>query len=1190
MPPYPIHIDEVIAPLISWITWIIDQAGRTFAVIWAGTLFVIRLKYFPHTIAVIIVAGAIFRICQAYRKWNEGWLSELIEKNLQEIRRRPAPQPSHATRYSFRTIRSVFFRSIRSFGQYVAHTAPTDIKTLYLPSLTSFFVVAVIVALFFVIPHLAIFSFDFSTPMELARKVSSEIKKERLEEAAKVFDGLGLIVVALIIFVAESIRDDKNLDQRRVLLKISYLWPLALVIILSPLGFLWSAPTEFFTVLEVLIALFSIYALARMISHLINIDTREEDRRKFLQDRIRRILQRSAWERIGNNVLINKLGSEKEIKIEYSLSRGWLAGDQKDYVFIDAAQKGWLSDINLLELDSMVKLLQDRAQRLGFSLSATPDPELETVTRNDTVRNTLRSLGHPKKAYLLKRFGELLPPDSIFNKDAKALLAIPKELSNDKGLLEEVRARLPQIFRFSDAAPPSVAFRQELQGTKDELISAIRAESLGSIKELRQTYLQIAEEFLTLLHELGGGYSPEQADKERNSLFDGWDEIDWLREDLREIMVAASKTDNRDIIADTAFLPVAIATRALKVKDHFLFREFLNFTNFLYYLAKEKPVGSKIREFMIDRAWRYPKEVAEYHLRASLEDGDGDESSITFSDLRDFGLYIFKIFLQLLKGAVDDNDAETFQKFLKEFSGLASHLFPEDNAADSEILKLMLEGITDEAKRSEMQAQIDQRLKKEEATKALSFGYDQVLFGLGSWVLDRFLQSNNNDVQRAILMAIVEKMSSDLNRLTTVFDSIEGRNAADQWGWSWWDVIPDGEARFVDTYTRPNQLYCFKALLLIGGLSTEQTAIINLPPSQNLARVMRQDSQRSLLTTLDNIRTNRDRWINILSPAQLDKIDALTEMLLRAKKTEEDAEEARLKSSGIDPDLLLKFKNAVVGEFTKQGHIRKLMKRLEAFKDLPGKAPGSAVPSWGFNQLDDKAAFIKDWPVGYAGWGAAYGRNLAQSEDHVSFEQLVAGIDQKKGVSQENLITEIELAVREGRFKDPIIIQSLIHNIEYEEIRRNDLFIPKYRDDCPKTPISDLDGFLGALKCGTEKIPVFDVFVRGGDFKNHVLVTDLAKLAHWEQYSPVDEQEDDVHVTSSLFIRVIDLNRDDGVRNRILSENPAWLAEKPDKEGYLRGRVVIKIFEKFKVTIDDRTAGICLTVAEEKGDSDNQTV
>jgi phage-related minor tail protein len=122
-----------------------------------------------------------------------------------------------------------------------------------------------------------------------------------------------------------------------------------------------------------------------------------------------------------------------------------------------------------------------------------------------------------QKAYLLKRYREEVPPDSIFYAKSRSILALPEKLAQSAEVLADIDATIAHIFRFGNDEPSSVTIRREMQGTKDQLAQAIRDHALGEIDELRQAYVQIAEEFLTQLVELGGGYSAEEARRERAS-------------------------------------------------------------------------------------------------------------------------------------------------------------------------------------------------------------------------------------------------------------------------------------------------------------------------------------------------------------------------------------------------------------------------------------------------------------------------------------------------------------------------------------------------------------------------------------------------------------------------------------------------------------------------------------------------
>lgn len=165
-----------------------------------------------------------------------------------------------------------------------------------------------------------------------------------------------------------------------------------------------------------------------------------------------------------------------------------------------------------------------------------------------------------------------------------------------------------------------------MQTTKDRLIKAIRSGSMGEVDDLRQTYLLVAEEFLTTLNDLGGGYTAEQARNEQNSFpFEGWNEVSWLRQDVRDLLVVATETDNWDVTSKIAYLPFAIAARALRARDHLLFQEFLNFAGFLYTLGRRRPPGSKVRGPLIERSSRYLKELMDYYVDAPLNEEVGDE-------------------------------------------------------------------------------------------------------------------------------------------------------------------------------------------------------------------------------------------------------------------------------------------------------------------------------------------------------------------------------------------------------------------------------------------------------------------------------------------------------------------------------------------------------------------------------------
>jgi hypothetical protein len=164
--------------------------------------------------------------------------------------------------------------------------------------------------------------------------------------------------------------------------------------------------------------------------------------------------------------------------------------------------------------------------------------------------------------------------------------------------------------------------------------------------------------------------------------------------------------------------------------------------------------------------------------------------------------------------------------------------------------------------------------------------------------------------------------------------------------------------------------------------------------------------------------------------------------------------------------------------------------------------------------------------------------------------------------------------LRQEQFVSPVILQSIISLPGYDALKRGNAFIPKYHRDCPKTLVSDLDGFSGILRVGSKNVPVIDLFIRSEEANESLLIADLSKYVRWKQYSPVDAPVEEEDVIGFLLVRIMDMNQDEERRQRIIAEDPEWLRAQEDKDRYLRRRVLVNVYEKFSLEIVERRAGI----------------
>ncbi len=1133
---------------------------------------------FLYAVCLVIFLVILIWIRKNHDNWNKGWLSELIEEKVKQSTNviKEEKKVNYSVKNMIELTRLYSVEYYDFFKRILGRKIIKDIKEFHLPSWSTLIVTMTAFLLLFIISHKDI---PYNSILQVHKWLPflrGELQSGDTSNIVSIITGLTSIVFALVIFIAESIRDSKNPDQKRVLLRISNLWPLVVFTILALLNFLIFKATIFSILFPIIIGGLSIYSFWKIIIHLVNPVVQEEDNSSFLKKRIKDNINESIRERLGNNILLEKVGYDKEIKFEYTFSKKWLTGNINDYIFIDSDSEGRIIDVNLKELQKLATYLKTEAEKLGFKIYPS-EPTLATSVTAVTPRNNLQT-ETLKKIYILKRYGEYIPPTSIFTDDSKIVFALPKEFALTDSITKYVKGVIPHIFRFSKDRPSSETFRKEMKGIKDRVINAIKSTALGTVEELKQSYLDLAEIFLETINQYGGGYSAEQARKERGNFFEGWNEIRWLRQDIRELMQIASDSDNQDIISDIIFLPTAIAIRALHVKDHFLFQEFLSFNSYIYYLASSKP-DSQIKSFMIERCWRHLKEISDLYIEPKIKDRDHSVTKEDMVQYKEFSLYIFKLFQTLIKASFDKRDFKSFEIFLTQFSGLYKRI--DNEYPDSNHLKSSLEYITEPVQKEKVELQIEALVIKEEAVERISLAKKQVVFALASKIFDHYKEDPSDLSVKKFFDFISSNINLSIEELTKVFDSARNFTSEDYWGWDDWETIADGEVHTIDVHSKFAYFYCVKLLGLLKNMTDAQISQLDMPYSRDLAFLAESRADNNtLVSKLNQIKENPQNWLFVIDQQSIDKIDKSVELLQIIKQKQEAKEKEYLKTVEIDPDKLIEFKDKVLNGFNVSTKVRALVKEYDIYFDKTAEESISGISSYGYNQIDEKAAFVKDWYVHYGGWGEQYGTGMANSEDQIFFETVVNGLNEKIEITSDKLIEVISQSIDKHIFSDPVVIQSLEYMIEYDSIKGSEHFIDKWKNDCPKTKISHLSGFLGVLKYGSKIVPVFDIFVRENNLNNKVVVTDLSQLGIWEQYLPIDKIEDTQYIDGIFYLRISDLNTDNEIRNKIISENSAWLQEHSDKEGYLRQKVNIRIYQKFRFLITDQSKGIIMSVSK----------
>jgi hypothetical protein len=548
-------------------------------------------------------------------------------------------------------------------------------------------------------------------------------------------------------------------------------------------------------------------------------------------------------------------------------------------------------------------------------------------------------------------------------------------------------------------------------------------------------------------------------------------------------------------------------------------------------------------------------------------------------DARDFALYTLKVYQDLLKAVSDKDDLETFQTILRQFQRQYSELTAEQPEAELIFLRRRLETAADSDAKS-VTVRIAAFERRVEAIRALTLAREQITFVLSARLLDLYLNDKQSEVRGKLFRSIAALLPSTIDRLGVVLGSISAVPGIGSWGWEWWDMPADGEARFIDTHGKPNRMFCVRALQLISNVNSNVVGRVRLPQDDDFIYLLDENNSQGLIATLNEMRTNPSHWEGVLSQRELAGAEALLALLQTAKDEVQRARDDRLIVAALANEKIEKFRQTVVENFRRFARVRFALSAYGAYRDLTQEPAPEEVVGWGFNQLDDKGAFVAGWHVSYDGWGESYGRGLAQSEDQLAFAAMIAGASEHRVTEVSALVATVALEVRARHLSTPVVVQTFVRTLRYEEIGDRDSFIPRYDPHCPKTPLTDVEGYAGVLKIDAQFVPILGINAQGGGVDDKVIIADFGQFVRWVQYAPAISGGNQSDVVDGLYIRVSDLNADDVRREQILASDPQWLREIEDRERYLRMRVLVNVTERFRVEIADPQAAVCISVVD----------
>ncbi len=787
--------------------------------------------------------------------------------------------------------------------------------------------------------------------------------------------------------------------------------------------------------------------------------------------------------------------------------------DKKKYIAYEEEKQGLITNVRVGKLHKLIHELASSRDVSVFDIEKV-GPEIRDGRQKNEPLLYISGLVHSHTKYHRQK-----------------LFYIKKEEDshNEEKYLEQLKG----IYVINDKLDFEKEARSSLIELKNKCISSIRKMESEELSESISFYVQLVGEYHQMMSCYGGGFSYEQAQQERGSFLDRLNSIAWIIEDVRDIFDATVASGNKDMIREAGYLPIRIAKESIKYNDHYIFQEFISFSKILYYSSIEKHKNGEVNvsNFMRDKSWRYLKEFSSLYLER--------EDAIDEENLMNYGIFILKLFQDLIKLSIDYDDYQGFAEFVNQSMQLFSSL--------------------------EREYRYDR--DEDNIYENLDRKRDEMFFGVASWLL--FLLQKNSENENILKMFnfIKSKLPQNIKDFSSLFNQVHSFDVEDFWGWNHWEtaLYPEGRVHSIQILEKLEVLFAVHSLKLLRLKTNEEVGSMQLDTSRDLAHLA--EGSRSLISTLDKIKSDSNNWHFVLDDQSIAQVENFKRLLNKVKQDQEEIDAERKRAANISIEKVTEFKKSLLSTYKQSFPISELLKTYESYTEKLSEL-NDYIDAIGINTLFDKAAFFgKDvgWHVHYIGDDEAFGfgRTMSQGENKKVFEII-------KRASNKIPQEEMDDFFKGKNLDDYVILttnNAIWRAFKYEK----ENYIPKWRQDFPKD--EEYSKAEGVLKINETYIPVFMFFVSDSNLSDVYILNkkELGEFIHWK---PLDESDE---LTGVFSIQVIPLERGSQEANRLLHNPPKWLSEIGDSDAqskYLQERLIIKVFEKFSYLPSDNFDGV----------------
>lgn len=869
----------------------------------------------------------------------------------------------------------------------------------------------------------------------------------------------------------------------------------------------------------------------------------------LIQSQMDKQLDGTIEQRVANNILLKKL---KELGLEL-----WLLppdiDKEEQYIILRFQGTGIVSDINLSGLERFIK----RLPRLKT--------ENQAVLRNGDELDKGKSLHEQaprQNIWWMKQYGSLITNQN------NGIIRLDKS-QFDTSNSSDLEAQLSKIISVLKEDKGN-ELRLELSYIRDSLMDSIRDCKTGAVQESLEIYKELVTTFLDKLQQWEAVYNREQAIRETNSLRGGWGEIEWISDDLREIIDRALKEEYTGVLQEVLYFPIKLASLAFQRRDYYIFHQFLRWVPYYYYSAFNMK-DRRAKEFVLTRCSMYPADTLRYLVIPDIERSKNEKE---IDNCSDFAREIILVFNSLLKSAYDKKDVAQFKGFSDTISSTFESYFRHHQGHEVTGIEFQLKYSTTETQKAKLDRQLAIEKAHLQVVKRLDEAIQTIHYGLHAWVLHEYISdkidSNNFKQWHEVFPRL-----DNLENCWAAFSLASKQGNKDDYGWSFWESeehIPRysssrGGAFWggFDIYLQ--RLFCIQCLKKIGATTPEQQSNATMPHSIDILSLAENENS-PLRGFLKQIEQNGAKWIPIVEEDGIKAIPAFIRILDKAIQAQKDEENKAIKNAELSIQRIRLVKQEIIDTWNENEGFRKIVNDYgnNDFVD----EPSSKINFLGFNRLEPKDIFVDNTSVTIEGEGSQIGRGIASGEDKAFIESCLKTLSYLDGTDVGQQITSILIQALDKLIKSNYSPVILILNSwrcfatigESEDFKRGEN--------------QSGHGLVGYFR----NRPVFNLRYQGDPY---IIIVDLKKFCIWRQFKPYQQILGEEYISKELSFMVKPITEE--YAKELVQKNKTLLL---DKDGYLRPeaeviselqlQVHFRLIEQFELEMKDKASGYKISI------------